>query len=157
MGQKIRREMVTQSVLKTVVLSLNTNIYATGETLAETQEVTDALRTVNGCGIIQSIVVQDDDDQAGALDLVFFDANTSLGTENSAVSMADNDTILGIVSIAAADYADMINSRVATKANVGIGIKAALDSTSIYMGAVSRDAKTYTASGISVRLFILQE
>ena len=140
----------------TVVLTLDTNIYADGDVLAITHEIANAVSVSGGTGVIQSIVVQDDDDQAGILDLVFFDANTSMGAAaNAAVAIADGDTILGIQEVVAADYVDMINSQVAHFENVGIVIRGT--GTSLYMGAVSRDTKTYTAAGITVRLGILMD
>ena len=146
-----------RSDIVTVVLTLSTDAYADGDVLAATQEVAGAVSVNGGSGVIQSIVIQDDDDQAGILDLIFFDANTSIGTENSAISMADNDTVTGIQEVVAADYVDMINSQVAHFENVGIVIKGASGTTSIYMAAASRDTKTYTAAGLTVRLGILMD
>ena len=139
------------------VLVLDTSAYADGDVLTITAEVANAVRVNDGTGVIQSIVVQDDDDQAGVFDIIFFDANTSIGSLNSAVSMADNDTILGIVEVAAGDYVDMINSQVAHFENVGVVIQGATGVKSIYMACVSRDTKTYSASGMTIRLGILQD
>ncbi len=139
----------------TVVLTLSTDAYADGDVLAATQEVENAVSIKGGSGVIQSIVVQDDDDQAGILDLIFFDANTSIGTENAAISMTDNDTITGIQEVVAADYVDMINSQVAHFENVGIVIRGV--GTSLYMAVASRDTKTYSAAGLTVRLGILMD
>ena len=146
-----------ETTVVTVVLSLHTDANVVNDVLAATQEVANAVRVNDGTGVIQSIVVQDDDDKAGDLDLIFFDANTSVGTESATCSMADNDTILGIKEVVEADYVDMINSQVAHFENVGIVIKGATGSTSIYMAAIARDTDTYTESGITVRLGILQD
>jgi hypothetical protein len=115
-----------------LVLSLDTAQYASGDVLADTQELADAMRTAGGTGIIHSIVVQDDDDQAGALDIIILDSNTSIGTENDAVTMADNDNILGSVEVTAADYIDMANSQHACKTNLGTLI--GLDMPGGYIG-----------------------
>ena len=142
-----------RSTIRTVVLTLDTSQYADGDVLVATQKIEGAVAVSGGTGVIETLVLQDDDDNAGILDLVFFDANTSIGTVNDAVTMADNDTILGSVEIVAADYVDMINSQHVTKENVGIGIRGL--NTSIYMAAVYMDTNTYTAAGLTVRLFIL--
>jgi len=141
-----------------VTFSLSTSIYASGDVLADTQEVTGALLNTAGGGIIESIVVIDQDAQAQALDLVFLDTDGSLGTENSAVGPTDAVAakILGIIPVLASDYKSLVNSQVATLTNVGLAIKAASNTTSIYLGAVSRGTGTYTASGILVRMVILQ-
>ena len=138
------------------MLSLDTSQYASGDVLADTQELADAVRVAGGSGIIHSILVQDDDDQAGALDIIILDDNTSIGTENAAVTMADNDNILGNVEVVAGDYVDMANSQHACKTNVGIVVKAKVN-RSLYIAVVSRDTKTYTASGITLRFGILQD
>jgi hypothetical protein len=148
------RNVNEESHVRDLVLSLDTSQYASGDVLADTQELTDAVLTAGGGGIIHTIVVQDDDDQAQALDVVILDTNTSIGTENSAVTMADNDNILGTVEVAESDYVDMANSQHATMTNVGIVIKAKTD-RSIFVAAVSRGTGTYTASGVTLRFGIL--
>ena len=147
-----------------VTLSLDTNIYATGEVLADTQEIANAVRVNAGTGIVQSVIVLDKDDQAGALDIVFLKTNVSLGTENSAVSITDAnaDEIQGIVKVGAADYVDLVNSQLATKLpgdpnGAGFGVQADTGATSLFVGAISRDAKTYTASGITLKITILAD
>ena len=146
-----------EAAIKTVVLSLHTDANVVNDVLAATQVVSEALRVDDGTGVIQSIVVQDDDDNAGDLDLIFFDANTSVGSESAICSMADNDTILGVVEVVESDYVDMINSQVASFKNVGIVIQGATGTDDIYMAAIARDTDTYTASGITIRLGILQD
>ena len=150
------RNINVESNVVDLVLSLNTSQYASADVLADTQELVGAVRTSGGTGVIHSILVQDDDDQAGALDIIILDTNTSIGTENSAVTMADNDNILGSVSVAAADYVDMANSQHACMNNVGIVVEAK-SGTSLFVAVVSRGTKTYTASGITLRFGILQD
>lgn len=147
------------STIVDVTLSLDTDQYADGDVLADNQEVTNAVRVNDGTGIIHSITLLDKDDQGAALDLVFLQTSGSLGTENSAVSVADGDAddILGVVEIGAGDYVDLVNSQIVTKDNVGIVIKGASGGTSIYIAAVSRGTGTYTASGITIKLGILQD
>ena len=146
-----------ESAIVTVVLTLHTDANVVNDVLAATQVVAGALRVNDGTGIIQSIVVIDDDDKKGDLDLIFFDANTSVGSESAACSMADNDTILGIQEVVEADYVDMINSQVACLKNVGIVNQGATGTDDIYMAAIARDTETYSGSGITVRLGILQD
>ena len=141
----------------TVILSLHTDANVVNDVLAATQVVAGAVRVNDGTGVIQSIVIQDDDDNKGDFDLIFFDANTSVGSESAVCSMADNDTILGIQEVVEADYVDMINSQVANFNNVGIVIKGATGTDDIYIAAIARDTDTYTAAGITIRLGILQD
>lgn len=152
-------EVGGSSSVVSLTFSLDTSAYASGDVLAETQELASAVRVNAGTGILYSIILNDKDDQGAALDLVFLSANTSLGTENSAVSISDSgaDDILGIVSIAATDWIDLGGTRVATKNNVGLTVKGVTGSTSIYVGAITRGTPTHTGSGITARFGILRD
>jgi hypothetical protein len=141
-----------------VTLSLDTNIYADGDLLADTQEIANAVRVAAGRAILQSVVVLDEDDQGVGFDLVFLSAGTSLGTENSAPNIADAGArdIIGVVSITSADYSDIGASRIATCASIGLILKAAAASTSLYVAAIIRGGTpTYSASGIRLKLGML--
>lgn len=149
--------VMTDNDLLEVTLSLDTGIYASGDVLADTQEIASAFSGAGKPAILQSLCLLDKDDQGGALDLVFLRSNTSIGTENAVLNIADADAdeILTIVSIAAADYGDLANSQLVTKkaddAGMGVVLEAT-SGTSLYVAAISRDTKTYTASGIVVKV-----
>lgn len=142
-----------------VTLSLDTSAYISGDVMADTQVVTNAMRVADGTGILQSIMVIDEDDQGIAFDLVFLSANNTIGTENAAVSMTDAHArdILGVVSIASGDYVDLINSKVASKVNLGLIVKPATGTRNLYVAAITRGTPTYTASGVRLRLGFLQD
>ncbi len=148
------RNINVESNVVTVVLTMNGAANHANDVLADTQEIADAMRGSGGTGILQSILVQDDDDNGGAIDIVILDTNTSIGTENAAVSMTDNDNILGTVSVLEADFVDMINSKHATMGNLSIVVKAKRG-RSLYVAVVMRDANTVTASGITLRFGFL--
>ena len=145
-------------VYSEVTLSLDTSAYTSGDVLADTQVMTGALRFVDGCGIIQSVSVIDEDDQGIALDLHFFSANRSLGTENSAPNISDANArdALGHVAIASGDYKDLGGVRVATVKNIGLAVKAASGTKDLYVGAVTGGTPTHTASGLRLRIGIQQ-
>ena len=150
------RNVNVESNVVDVVLTMAAGANHAGDVLADTLEIADAVSVSGGTGILQSILVQDDDDLGGAMDIVILDTNTSIGTENAAVSMADNDSILGTVSVLASDYVDMINSKHATMSNLGIVVKAK-SGTSLYVAVVMRTAGTVTASGTTLRFGFLQD
>jgi hypothetical protein len=141
-----------------VTLSLDTSAYATGDVLAATQEVANAVPGNAGHALLHSITINDKDDQGIALDLVFLRTNVSIGTENSAVSIsdADADEVLGIVQVSSSDFIDLGGCRVATLAGIGLTLEAGAASTSLYIAAISRGAGTYTASGITLKLGLAQ-
>lgn len=147
------------SVVSEVTLTLDTNIYASGDVLADTQEIASAIRVNAGTGVIHSLIILDKDDQGQAMDVVFFKTNVSLGTENSPVSISDAnaDEILGIVEVVAGDYVDLVNSQLVTVTDVGIVVIADAAATSLFVGVISRGTGTYTASGITLKIGILQD
>lgn len=152
-------EVGANSVVKEVTLTLDTAAYAAGDVLADTQEITTAMRVNGGTGVWQSLVVLDKDDQGQALDVVLLRTNVSIGTENAAVSITDAnaDEILGIVEVTAGNYVDLVNSQQVTKSNLGIVVDAAAGSTSLFVAAISRGTGTYTASGINLKLGFLRD
>ena len=161
--------MITPSEWKDVVgywvnvhdltLSLDTNAYAQNDVLADRQMLAKVVGIAGGCGLIQSVVLTDYDDNGRAITLIFLDADVTIGTENSAVSISDANaaSILGKVAIAAGDYEDMIGSQFAQVLNVGLPFKCAAGQTSIWVAAVYRDATgdTYTAAGVELKIGIL--
>ena len=144
-----------------VTLSLDVAIYAPGDVLAATQEIPNAFRVSGGQAILQSIVLLDEDDQAGALDLVFLRSDTSIGAENSALNISDAaaEEIITVVPFTSGDYVDLTNSQIAMKATGDYGMGVLLEPTShtsLYIAAISRDTKTYTASGIVLKIGLLR-
>lgn len=143
-----------------VTLSLDTDIYADNDVLAAPQEITDAFPEARARMLVQSVVLLDEDDQAQAIDLVFMNADGSLGAENAAVGPTDAvaRTIIGVVPIVAADYSDLGNSQIATVNNIGLYLKASATSSSLWLGAIVRSGTpTYSASGIRIKLGVLWE
>ena len=141
-----------------VILTADTSQYANNDVLADTQEIANAVRENGGRALLHSLVVIDESDQGQDIDFVFLSANQSIGTENSAVSITDQSArdILGIVSVATTDYSDLINSQVATLSTVGLQLKAAEDTTSLWIAAIVRSGTpTYAANGIRLKLGLL--
>lgn len=132
-----------------IVPTLDTNVYADGDVLFNNSVV-----ALSGQGhyAIKNIVVIDRDDQGGAFDIYLFEtsATVELGTVNSAPSISDLDAAncIGKVSIAAADYYDLGGVRIAHK-----DINQVFNSEiNLRLCGISRDAKTYTASGLMIKL-----
>lgn len=144
--------------LADLTLSLDTNAYSDGDLLADTQELANAVRISGGRALLQSLHVLDEDDQGVALDVVFLSANNTLGTENSAPTVSDANArdILGIVRVGAGDFIDLGGSRSATLSGLGLALKAAEGSTSLYVAAITRGGSpTYTAAGIRLKFGLI--
>jgi hypothetical protein len=136
-----------------VTLVTDTSAYASGDVLAVPQEITGVFKAAGARRRLESVVVLDEDDQGQALDLVFFNASAALGTINAAVSISDADArkIVGYVSVAQADFKDLVNAMLAVKSGLGQMLEGA--TTSLWVGAICRGGTpTYTASGIKLKL-----
>jgi hypothetical protein len=144
-----------------VTLSIDTAAYASGDLIADTQIVEGALRLTNGTGVLQSLVLVDRADQGVALDVYFLDSSVTMGTENSAPSISDDNagSILGVVSLTTSDYNDLGGARVGHKENIGIVLKAASGTDDIYVAVVNgTGTPTYgAADALRLRLGILQD
>ena len=139
-----------------VALSMAAEAHTANDVLAATQQVQNAFGRPKGHALLHSVTVIDQDDQAQALDIVFMRSNVALGTEGAVVSIVDADAleILGVVSVAAADFADFIASQAATKAGLNIGLHAdpASNDQALYVGVVTRGTPTPTAAGMTLRI-----
>jgi hypothetical protein len=139
-----------------VNLSLDTNAYATGDVLAETQSVTVMAAPPAGGmrGEIVGVTILDKDDQGGALDLVFLDAASSLGTENAVTDIDDTEAedVITTVPVGSGDYTDLGANRVARPSFDPIPFKVA--GGAIFVGAISRDSKTYSAAGLRLKIAV---
>ena len=122
-------------------------------------EIPNAVSVKGGSAIIQSIQVLDEDDVGTTLDLVFQTDNTSLGTVDAAVSITDANArdILGFVSVSS--YFDGDTWQMATKTNIGLVVKAASTTRSIYVAGVNRNggSVTHTVNGIKLRIGIVKD
>lgn len=130
-----------------LTLVTDTSAYANNDVLAVPQAIDDAAFG----GVLESVVLLDEADQGVAIDLVFFRADATLGTINAAVSISDADAanIIGVISIAASDYSDMINSQVATVRGLGLIMK----TSTPYIAAIVRSGTpTYAADSLKLKL-----
>lgn len=141
----------------TITCSLDTNAYADGDVLFDTQEIAGAVRNNGDTCILQSVHVLDKADQGVDFELVFLNAATSLGTENAAISIADADAedIIGHFAFTN-DYVDLINSQIRSEGGIGLVLKAGAATTSLYVAGISKGAGTYGASDILITFGLLR-
>lgn len=144
-----------------VTLAVDTAIFASGDVLSDRVVITNAMRVADGTGVLQSITIIDESDQASlAFDLVFLSADVTIGTVNAAVSITDANarSVLGVVSVAASDFADLGTSKVATKSGVGLVVKPVTATRNIYVAAIARSTPTFAATtDLKLRLGFLQD
>ena len=147
----------------TVTPTIETSSIDANDVLFNPVEIPFAVSDVGGRSLLHSICLIDQTntsvDAGVAIDLVFTQDSTNLGTLDAAVSCADTvlDGILGIIPITS--YVDMINGQISTKTNIGLAlIGASATSKSIYVGGVIRETGTARAAdAIDLRLGIIKD
>lgn len=142
-----------------VTLSLDTSAYSSGDLLADAQQCDGALAKADGTGVLQSIMIIDEDDQKAAFTIYLTNVSTSWGTENSAPTISDTVArgILAIIDVATTDYKDLGGVSVANIKGIGAVLKSVSGNDDLYVAVVNGSgAPTYTGSGVKLRLGILQ-
>jgi hypothetical protein len=130
--------------------TVDTSIYAAGDTLFPVTLLTNAAWRVNEPMKLETVVVLDEDDETAiALTLLFFDsASASIAAANAALSISDADarSICGKVDIVAADFIDYGGQKVAVK-TPNIVLKPVANTRNIYVGGyIVSGTPTYTAA-----------
>lgn len=137
----------------TVTLSLDTAAYASGDVLADTQQMDAFFAATDHGATIQSISVIDQDDQKSAFTIFLLNANVSLGTENSGPSISDANAlnVIGKHAVATADYIDLGGVSVAHYSGLAIPVKAVSGTDDLYVAVLNgTGTPTYTASGVKL-------
>ena len=132
---------------------------ADGDVIFTFTEIPNAVAVEGGSCLLHSVQLLDDDDNGGKIDLVFQTDDTTLGTIGAAVSESDANAgdILGYVQLET--YFDGINWQISSKTNIGLVLKAASGTKSLYVAGVNRngDAQTATAAGIHLRIGVIKD
>jgi hypothetical protein len=150
---------VGKSAVVSVTLSTDTAAYASGDLIADTQQIDAFFRVADGTGVINSINIIDEDAQGVALYIIFMSTSTSLGTENSAPNISDANLTAGfqgIVAVATTDYVTISGTKVATIKNIGLPVKAASGTDDLYIAVLNATGTpTFTAAGLEMRIGVL--
>ena len=140
--------------------TLDTSIYADGDVLFDTTALANFFKNPGEGAYLQSIHALDEDDQGVAMDLVFLNAQVSLGTFNVAPAITDANAraILGIVNVPAAGFVDLGGCRVQTIRGIGLQLKPAAGLTTVYVAGITRGGTpTYTANGLRFKFGLHQD
>lgn len=146
---------ILSDVFEVTPTVLNNDAYDSGDVIFASAEIANVCEMLGGGKVVtlQTIVLNDKDDQKAALTLVFLNRSTALGTADSApgISDANADQIVGIVDIATGDYKDLGGASVVNLANLGRKMKAssAITSGSLWVNAYTPSSTpTYTTGGL---------
>jgi hypothetical protein len=147
-------EVGGRTITKSVTLSTDTSAYASGDLIADTQQIDAFFRKADGTGTIQSISIIDEDAQGVALYVIFMRTSTSLGSENSAPNISDANLtagFLGMVPVTTADYVTLSGAKVATIRNIGLPVTAVSGTDDLYIAVLnSTGTPTFTAAGLEM-------
>ena len=152
--------MRSHTELFEIELTTTAATHATGDVIAISEEIKNLAISEGGSAIIQSIALLNTDDtvESPAIDLVFCVDNTAIGTIGSAPSITDANFIncvQGVVNVSNWLTLKATDNEIATKTNVGLVVKAASDSRSIFVNAINSSGGNYTPSGTDVLRLVL--
>ena len=139
---------------------------AAADLLFDSLEIENAVAVPGGSSILQSVSVFHKGDQNVAFDLLFFQVTKDLGTAGAALTWggssetdnADAAVLLGHVAIT--NWSDLVDVQIATKTNIGLVLKAASGTTSIFCAGVCRGAASgdhTVATNIDIRLGVVKD
>ena len=134
----------------------NSDTDAAGDLLFDSLEIENAVAVSGGSGILQSVNVFHKGDQNVSFDLLFFQVTKDLGAAGAALTWGGSSET---------DNADaavlLVDVQIATKTNIGLVLKAAEGTKSIFCAAVCRGAASgahgATSGNILVRLGIVKD
>ncbi len=153
--------MEGKSIVVSVTPTLDTNIYASGDQLCTANVLTAALDNTKGTGAILSVIVLDKQKRNAAMEILFFNSEPTIASAvNAALDISDSEMaakFLGKVSVAGADYIDLLGCSVCAKVNVGILLQGVAGSRDLYMVLQSKGTPTYAASDLVIKVGILQD
>ena len=145
----------------TITPDTHTEEAAVAQSVFQADELENFMSEKGGTAIIQSIVILDDDDNGNALDKVLMDTTGLLdaGDDADVIDAADGvipDAILGVVSVT--NYFDGVLWQVGQKDNIGLTIKSASTTRSVYISAINRGGTaTWTAEGLRLKIGYIQD
>ena len=138
---------------------------ADNEVISQSIEIENAVAVNAGTGIIQSVILLDEDDEAPAVELLFSQVSTAITDAASEVignSVADLDetfrSFLGAVTVST--WSDLVDAQIGVKSNIGLAIKAAAGTKSIWVHAINRSGGNYTPAAttdLKLRIGIVKD
>jgi hypothetical protein len=129
------------TVVRDVTASTDTAAYASGDLIADTQQIDAFFNKTDGCGVINSITIIDEEAQNVKFFILFHSTSTSMGSENSAANISDANasaSIQGVVTVETTDWITGISGvSVACIKNIGLPVKAVSGTDDLYFSIVN--------------------
>ena len=166
-GMKSSNKKLNDMNVELIDVTLTTVAAAIGdnEVISQSIEIANAVRENGGAGIIQSVMLLDEDDEAPTVELLFSQVSTAItdaASEAIGNSVGDLDTtfasFLGAVSVS--NWSDLVDAQIGVKSNIGLAVKAASTTRSIWVHAINRSGGNYTpaaTTNLKLRIAIVQD
>jgi len=149
---------------KTTVLSstptIDTAIYASGDSIGGLITLTNAAYALTGSGFISYITIADKDREGADIDVVFFTSNPSATTftNNAALTINDADLVKIACVVNVTTDAIFVDNGVSYVSSANCPFDLGYNNTTLYAALVSRGTPTYTStSDLTLRVGILQD
>lgn len=142
-----------------IIPVLDTAAYGAGDLLFDGTVIADAVRELGGTCVLYSIRVVDKADQGVPFTLYFTDILPDFGTVGSAPNPDDSkiSTVIGWVDVASTDYKDLGDARIASIKNIGLGMQAAPNTTSLWVLAVNGSGTpTYALGDLLITFYFMR-
>ena len=133
---------------------LNADAYDAGDVLFATTEIPNATGPSGEPCTLESITIVENADQTAAIVTVFFfDSNVTFGAADAAPSISDANALgsLGSYAMPSANFLDVGGAKIAHASNLGIPVKSAAGSRSIYFSAISAGTPTLATGSLKFR------
>lgn len=144
------------SVVFDVTMSTDTSAYASGDLIADTQQLDAFFNKTDGRGVINSVTIIDEAAQSVKFYVIFHSTSTSMGTENSAPNISDANAsagIQGVVTVDTTDYITISGTSTACVKNIGLPVKAVSGTDDLYVSILNATGTpTYTATSLKLRI-----
>jgi hypothetical protein len=137
--------------------TLDTDAYTANDAIGGMLTFSGAVRGQSTTGVLQTVVIIDDDLQDAETELWLFDQSFTATADDAAFDPTDADleNLIGVVSTADGTYYDGSDNSVCVIRNIGLVLD--LKGPSLFGQLVTRGTPTYAAAGLTVKLGILQD
>jgi hypothetical protein len=121
--------------------------YAAKDAVGGEMTFANAVRVSGGSGVINTVMIADNDSENASLELWLFSATVTEAADNAAMDFTDAEmlTCVGVIPISAADYYTLADNGAACIRGVGLQFKCA--ATSLFGQLKCTATPTYTAVG----------
>ena len=141
----------------TIVLTptVDTSAYSSGDQIGTLQTITGPTSGTGSGTRIEKLVIVDKAKQKAAMKIFLFDASPTVASaDNDPADISDAEMAskaIGVISVAASDYADLSANSTAT-VNPNLVVKPTAGTNALYALMVSAGTPTYGASDLVLKL-----